>query len=166
MQPRISEVRLACGIGRNFRAYALELSAADIFQILPLWRSRRRLIEVNGNLITSPDFCTRVTRHHDAIFQRDPLNWDEWNNIRRAQTRMRSGVPRQIQYLRSLTYATDSSFLNGLSSSDQSNHATIVVGIHLAIEQVYAIHFHGFDNDVNFRFVAPFRKIRDAFHQR
>src|SRR5215467_545455 len=40
-----------------------------------------------------------------------------------------------------------------------------MIGIHLAVEQVHAVHLHGVEDRVYFGRTAAFRKIRDAFHQ-
>ncbi len=55
MDPRFAEIRLARGIGRDVGANALELSTANVLEILPLRRSGCCLIEVNRNLIALPD---------------------------------------------------------------------------------------------------------------
>jgi hypothetical protein len=41
-----------------------------------------------------------------------------------------------------------------------------VVRVHLAIEEVNAIHLHGFENGIDASFVAPFREVRNTFNER
>ena len=62
--------------------------------------------------------------------------------------------------------AADGGFLNSLALADQCDDATVVVGIHFAIEQVDAGHLHGVDDGVDFGLVAAFREVGDAFDER
>ena len=57
-------------------------------------------------------------------------------------------------------------FLNGFALADNRNDAAVVVGVHFAIQQVNAGHFHGVDDGVNFGLVAAFGEVGDAFDQR
>jgi hypothetical protein len=40
-----------------------------------------------------------------------------------------------------------------------------MVGVHLAVKQIDPRNLHGFDNGIDLRSVAAFRKIRYAFNQ-
>ena len=57
-------------------------------------------------------------------------------------------------------------FLNGFALADQRDDAAVVVGVHFAIEQIDAGHFHGVDDGVNFGFIAAFGEIRNTFDER
>ena len=79
---------------------------------------------------------------------------------------MRAGVLREINNLGSLADATNGGFHELLAIADQRNDAAIVVGIHLAVEQVDAINLHRFDDGINLGLIAAFGKVGDALHQR
>ena len=70
----------------------------------------------------------------------------------------------QIDQLRSLADAANRSLLNRLAFPHQRDHATIVISIHLAIEQVHAIHLHRRHDRIDLGLIATLRKIRNALH--
>jgi hypothetical protein len=78
---------------------------------------------------------------------------------------MRSLMYRQINQLRRLAHPANRRFLNRFALPHQRDHATVVIGIHLAIQQVHAIHLHGLDNGIDFGLVPAFRKVRNTFHE-
>ena len=71
----------------------------------------------------------------------------------------------EIDQLGGLPYAANGGFLNGIALADQGDDAAVVIGIHLAVEEIDAGNLHGFDNGIDFGRVAAFGKIRNAFHQ-
>jgi hypothetical protein len=71
----------------------------------------------------------------------------------------------QIDQLGSLPHSADSRLLNRFALSNQGDDATIVIMVHLAVEKIDAIHLHGFDDGVNFGFIAAFGEIGDTFNQ-
>ena len=79
---------------------------------------------------------------------------------------MRASVDVQIDQFSGLAHAADGGLLNGFALADQSDDAAVVIGVHFAVEQIDAGHLHGVNNGVNFRFVAAFGKIRNAFDER
>jgi hypothetical protein len=50
--------------------------------------------------------------------------------------------------------------------TNQGDDTAVVVGIHLAIEKIDAIHLHCFNDGIDLRFIAAFRKIGDTFYER
>ena len=56
----------------------------------------------------------------------------------------------QIDEFGSFADPTDGRFLDGLALAHQRDHAAVVVGIHLAIQEVDAADFHRVDDGVNF----------------
>ena len=78
---------------------------------------------------------------------------------------MRSLMLSQVDQLRRFTHASNRRFLNRLALSHQRDHAAVVVGIHLAIEQIDAVYFHGVNDRIHFRFIAAFRKIRNTLNK-
>ena len=72
----------------------------------------------------------------------------------------------EIDQLRRLAYTADGRLLNSLALADQRDDAAVMIGVHLAVEQVNTADLHSLDNGVNACFVAALRKIRNAFHQR
>ena len=53
--------------------------------------------------------------------------------------------------------------MNGLALAYQGDDAAVVIGIHLAVEEIDSWNFHGFNDGVDFGRVAAFGKIRNAF---
>ena len=159
MHPRLAEVRLARRIGRNLRANSFKLPAPDVFQILPLRRSRRRLVQINRNLKSLPDLLAHMTRHGDAILDGHAINRNERHHVGRAHARMRALMLGQINQLRGLAHAANRRFLDRLPLADQRDHAAVVVGIHLAIEQIDAVDLHRLDDGVHFCLSRPSEKL-------
>ena len=73
---------------------------------------------------------------------------------------------RQIDQFCGFAHAANCRFLHRFAFSGQCDDAAVMVGVHLAIEQIYAIEFHGLDDAIDFGLIPSFRKIRDALHQR
>src|SRR5207244_11773405 len=71
MHPRIAEIWLTGRISGDVFAYSLKLSPADVLQILPFRRGRRRLVEEDRNLITLPDLRPHVARHRHTAVERE-----------------------------------------------------------------------------------------------
>jgi len=105
-----------------------------------------------------------VFRHLNAIFYGYAFDRNEWDDIGSAHAGMCALMLREIDYLGGLADTAQYGFHDGLAVTDQRDDAAVVIGIHLAIEQVHAINFHGVDDGVNLGFVAPFRKIGNTFH--
>ena len=78
---------------------------------------------------------------------------------------MRPLVLGQIDQLRSLAHSANRRLLNRLALAHQRDHAAVVIGVHLAVQQIDAIHLHRLDDGIDFRLVAAFRKIGNAFDQ-
>ncbi len=70
----------------------------------------------------------------------------------------------EIDQFRGLPHAANCRFLNGFTLPYQGDHAAVVVGIHLSVKKINTGNLHGFNNGVNFGWVAAFGKIRNAFH--
>ena len=166
MHAGFAEVRTARGIGGDLCADAFELAAANIFETLALGDSGGGFVQVYGNLVALPDLLADMVGHGDAVFNGDAVDRDEGNDVGRAHARMRARVDVEVDEFGGLAHAADGGFLNGLALADQSDDAAVVIGVHFAIEQVDAGHFHGVDDGVNFGFVAAFREIRNTFDER
>ena len=104
--------------------------------------------------------------HGDAVFDGDAFDGNERDHVGGPHARMGSRVVVEIDEFRRLADAADGGFLNGFALAHQCDDAAVVVGVHLAIEQVNAGHFHGVDDGVNFRLVAAFGEIGNAFDER
>src|SRR5207244_12875103 len=157
--------RLHCCTWCYFGTHALTLAATDHVQILSHRDCRGRLVQINRNLVALPNLLANMPRHGHTIFDRHPLNGNKRHHVRRAHPRMRSLMHVQINQLRRFANATDGGLLDWLTLADQRDDATIVVGIHLAIEQIDAVYLHGVNDRINLRFVAPLGKIWDTLHQ-
>ena len=164
MQFRVAEVRLARRVRLHLFADALELPTPHVFQVLTRRRLRGRLVQIHRDFVALPDFFSHAARHGHAVFQGHAFDRDKRNDIRRAQTRMRARVFREINKLGRLAHAANGGFRHVDRIAHQGDDAAVVVGIHLAVEQIDAIHLHGFDNGVDPRLVSPFREIRYAFY--
>src|SRR4051794_17827139 len=165
VQPTFAEVWLSGWDGNDLLANDFELSSTNILEILPLRRSCGCFVEVNRNLKTLPDLLANVPRHGDTVFNADTFDRDEWDDVGGAKTGMCAFVCIQIDQLRGPANAANRRFLNRLALANQRDHAAVVISIHFAIKKENAVDFHRSDDRVNFRFVASFRKIRNAFDE-
>src|SRR5262249_52288445 len=166
MQRSLAEVRLPLRIGSNLVAYALKLPATNVLEVLPLRPVCRSLVEIDWNLVAAPNLLADLPRNGDAILEPHALNRNERDYVGGAKSGMRSLMLIQIDQLGCFSHATDRSFGDGFAIANQSDHAAIVIGIHLSIEQIDAVDLHRLDNRINFLCIAPFRKIRDTLDQR
>ena len=114
-------------IGTN----ALELAAANVFQVLALRRGGGGLsLKINRNLKAFQNLGRDVTRHRDAILIGHSIDRDE---------RALGPLPfadgllntRPVIQFRSLPYSTNRGFLNGFALSGNGDDASVVVGVHL-----------------------------------
>ncbi len=159
----LAKIGLARGVGRNVGANAFELTAANIFQILPFGRGSGSFIEINRNLKALCDLGSNVARHGYAVLDGDAVNRDERDDIGRAHARVRALMLGEVDQFGGFAYSSDGGFLNGFALADEGYHTTVVVGIHLAVEEIDPGNFHGFDNGIDFGRVAAFGKIRNTF---
>ena len=165
MQFAVAKVGLPCRIGLQLLANALELAATHILQVLTLGHLRGRLVQVNRHVIPLPDFFAGPPGNGDAIFQRHTFDGNKRDHVGRAQTGMSSRVFGEVNKLDSLANAADCGFRHIHRIADQRDNTAVVVGVHLAVEQIHAIHLHGIDNGVDSGFVAAFRKVGDTFDE-
>ena len=78
---------------------------------------------------------------------------------------MRARVLGEVDQLGGLADAANRSFGYVHRIADQRDHAAVVIGVHLAIEQINAVHLHGFDNGIDASFVAPFGEVWYTFDE-
>ena len=97
-----------------------------------------------------------MPRHGHAIFNGHAVNRNERHHIGRPHPRMRSLMHSQVNQLRRLAHPANRRFLNRLALAHQRDHAAVVVGIHLAVEQVHAVHLHGVDDGIHFGLITAF----------
>jgi len=103
--------------------------------------------------------------HGNTVFQAQAFDWDERDNVGRSQPRVGTLVMVQVNEFRRFAHATNCRFGHSFSIADNRDDTPVVVGIHLAVEQEYAVPLHGVHNGVDFRRVAAFGEIRDALNQ-
>ena len=106
-----------------------------------------------------------MSRDSNAIFERHTFNWDKWDNVGGAQSRVRSLMLIQINQFGRFANTANCSFLHRFPFTHERNDAAVVVSVHFAVEKIDAVQFHGFDDRVNFRFISPFGEVRHAFDQ-
>jgi hypothetical protein len=78
---------------------------------------------------------------------------------------MCSGVLGEVNKLGGLAYSADRGLRHVHRIADQRDDAAVVVGIHLAVEQIHAVHLHGLEDGVDSGLVAPFRKVGYTFYE-
>ena len=78
---------------------------------------------------------------------------------------MRARVLGQVDQLGSFADAADRRLGDVDRIADQGNDAAVVIGIHLAVEEIDAVHLHGFKDGVDASLVAPFREVRNTFDE-
>jgi hypothetical protein len=162
----LAEIGLARPVGGNLVANSLELTAPHIFKILSFGHGRGGLVEVHRNSVALRNFRSHVPSHDHAVFQRDAVNGNEGNHVGGTHAGVRALVAGQVDQLGGLSHAANRGLLDGLPFANQRNHRAVVVGIHLAVEQEDAGDPHGFDNGVDFGYIAAFREIGNAFNNR
>jgi len=165
MHARLAEIGLAGGVGGDFVANALELSAANVFEILTFGRGGGGFIEIDRNLEAAGDFGSDVAGHGDAILEGDAVNGNEGYDVGGTHARVRALVMCEVDQFRSLAGAADGGLLNGFPLANEGDDAAIVVGIHLSVKQIDAGNLHSFDNGVDFGRIAAFREIGNAFNK-
>src|SRR5262249_7756521 len=106
------------GIGCNLAAHSLELSAADVLQVLPLGSGGCRLVEIDWNLVALPDLLAHPPGDGHAVFQCDTVDGNEWHHIGRANSGMRYFMTGQINQLSGFTHAANGSLGDGLAISN------------------------------------------------
>ena len=165
MHARLSEVGLARRVGGNLVANSLELAAANVLQVLPLGRRRCGFVEINGNLEALPNYCSHVPGHGHAIFNRHAVDGDEGNYVCRSHARVRALVAGEVDQLGGLADAANCRLRDGFALANQRDHAAVVVGIHLPVEEVNAGNLHGFDDGVDLGGIVAFGKIGNTFYE-
>src|ERR1039457_6187373 len=112
-----------------------------------------------------PYFFADTAGNGHAVFQRQTFNRDERNYIGCAKPGMRSRVLGQINKFGGLANPANRGLRHVHRIADERDDTAVVVGVHLAVEQIHAIHLHGFENGIDFGLVAPFRKVRYTFYE-
>jgi hypothetical protein len=136
MHARLAEIGLARGIGRYFGADAFELAAANILQVLAFGSGRGGFVKVDRDLETFRDLGSDVARHGHAVFDGDAVDRNKGHDIGCSHARVRTLVFGEIDQLGGLPYPANGGFLNGFTLADQGDDRAVVVGIHLAVEEI------------------------------
>ena len=105
-----------------------------------------------------------MPRHRHAILKCDAVDGDEGNHVGRSQPRVRALVMRQVDQFGGLADAANRGLLDRLALACERDHASVVIGVHLAVQQIDAGQLHGFDNGIDFGRVAALGKVRYAFN--
>ena len=79
---------------------------------------------------------------------------------------MRALVQIEVDQLGGFADAANRRLLNRFALPRDGDHAAIVVGVHLAIEQIDAGNLHRFDNRLDLGRIAAFGKVGNAFNER
>src|SRR5437763_1749089 len=106
-----------------------------------------------------------MLRNGNAVFNGYAFNRDERYHISGPNARMRSLMLVQVNQLRSLACAPNHRLSNIFAVPKQGNYAAVMVGVHLAVEQIDTRQLHGVNDGVNNAFVAAVRKVRDRLDQ-
>ena len=165
MQRRLAEIGLARRVRLHIFANAFKLAAAHVLQVLPLGSLRRRLVQIHRNLVALPDFLASAARDGDAILQRHAFDRDERNHVGSAQAGMRARVLGQVDQFSGFADAANRRLGHIDGIADQGDDAAVVIGVHLAIEEIDAIHLHGFEDGIDASLVAPFREVGNTFDE-
>ncbi len=101
-----------------------------------------------------------------TIFQRDAGDGHEGYDISGSQSRVRTLMVVQVDQFRRLGDAAQRRFAHALSRADKCDHRTVVVGIHLAVEQVNVRPGqNGAHNRLHHGGIAAFTEIGNAFDE-
>jgi hypothetical protein len=116
--------------------------------------------------MTLPNLCGHVPRNGNAVLQSDAFNGNERYYVGGADAWMRAFMLREVDYFGSFADAANSSLGDSIAISNQSDDATVVVGVHLFVEEIDTIEFHRRDDGFDFCGVAAFGKVWDTFDER
>ena len=100
--------------------------------------------------MTLPYLFADMPCHGNTIFDSYAFYWDEGYDIGGAQPGMCALVSIEINQFGGFANAANGSFLDRLPFADERDDATVMVGIHLAVEKIHAIEFHGLNDGINF----------------
>jgi len=78
---------------------------------------------------------------------------------------MRALVPRKVDQFGGLAGAANRGLLNCLAVTGERDDASVVIGIHLPVEQIDARQLHGFDDGIDPRRIEALREVRYTFNQ-
>jgi len=163
MEAAFSVIGFARGVGGDIGANAFKLAAANVLKVLALGRRGSGFVKVDRNVEALVDFGGNVARHGNTVFEGDAVDGDKRDDVGGSHARMRALMLGEVDEFGGLANSADGSFLDGFAIADQGDDAAVVIGIHLAVEEIDSGNFHGFEDGINFGGVAAFRKIGDAF---
>ncbi len=78
---------------------------------------------------------------------------------------MRPGVPGQVDEFRSFADAANHGLLHLRGIANQRDDAAVVVGIHLAVEEVDAVQLHGLEDGIDLGLIAAFGEVGYTFDE-
>src|SRR5437899_545720 len=102
--------------------------------------------------------------YRHAIFQRDTFDGNERDHIGSAHAWMRPLVLGEIDQLGGFADTAYRSFRNGIAVADESDDATVVVGVHFTVKEKDTLDLHGFYDGIDNGLVSAFRKIGNTFN--
>ncbi len=150
----------------HFFAQPFELPSPHIFKIHALRPRRRRFVIKHRYPVALPDFVAYPPGQRHAILDGHAIDGNKRQHVRRAHARMRTLVFRQVDQFHGFAGAQDSRFRHRLRFARQRDYAAVMVGVHFAIQHIYARHTaHRRDNGIDLRGVAAFAKIGHALNQ-
>ncbi len=166
MHFRLAYVRLPLVIFLQLFLHSFELSAPHIFQVHVFRLGRRRFIEEDRNSVPFPDFISHIPRQRHAIIQGDALHRNKRHHIGSANSRMRTLVNIHVNQFHRFARAQNRRLGHRIRLPRQSNHAAIVIRVHLMIQHPNSRHrAHGLDQRMHLGLIAPLTKIWHTLNQ-
>ncbi len=166
MAHRIAAIRLALGCGSHLFKQGFKLAAANVLEVHAVGPPGGRFIVVDRDLQLAPDPLAQTLGELYAVLQRHSLDRDERHNVRGADARVRAPMHREIDERNRRFHAAESGFGNGRGRAHEGQHAAIVVGIRLAVEQYHLGHGHdALHESVDFGCVAAFGEIGNTLNE-
>src|SRR6185312_2355651 len=135
VRKREAEVGSAVRVDLDLFPHALELTLANVFQAAALGAACGRLIEVDGDLIATPDLGSGPLRQADTVLQRGTFEGDKGNYVGGAEAGMSALVAAQVNALGGEADGAHGGFRHRLRLAGNGDDGAIVVVIHLAVEQ-------------------------------
>src|SRR5918911_1014842 len=164
---RVADVRRSVEQSvRDLLAQLLEPTASDLLKVHAVGPQGRALVKVNGNPKFTPDSLPSLVRERDAILNRHPAHGDEGQHIGRADARVLSLVPAQVNQLRGEPDRAKRSLDDHVSLGHKRDDRAVVVRIRVQVEHDRADDFFdGPRQPLDYFRPAAFAKIWHALDE-
>src|SRR5438067_1723795 len=149
----------------NLRAQLFKTFAPHVLKIRTLRPACRALVKVNGNPKLLPDSLASLVRERHAISNRHAAHGNKRQHVRRADTRMNTLMPAQVNQLRSQMDNTQRGFDYYICLCHKRDDGAVVVCIEMQVEHDRARNlFDAARQPLDSFGLAAFTKVRHTLY--